>query len=82
MDAQAAEAALQRAITDALESAGYLGSEAILGDWHVMCEVTNLSEQGKTQYVNIIPGINGVPMHRVKGLIEVCAEMLDEQQEE
>jgi hypothetical protein len=74
------EEALVVAIGNALREAGHLREGDILGDWHLMCEITSLDpdSRGKTKYVNVIPGENGVPMHRVLGLIRVCCDMLKE----
>ncbi len=71
---------LAAAIGEALHASGFLRDGDVLGDWHVMCEVTSLEPdgQGITRYANLIPGENGIPMHRVRGLIEVCSGMLDD----
>lgn len=74
------EEALVVAIGNALREAGHLEDGDMLGDWHLMCEITSLDpdSRGRTQYVNVIPGEHGVPMHRVRGLIQVCSDMLEE----
>lgn len=74
------EEELAVAIGKVLAERGHLGEDEMLGDWHVMAEVSLLSpeERGKTKYVNIIPGEDGLPMHRVVGLIDICRELLDE----
>lgn len=74
------EEELAKAIGNVLRERGHLQGEELMGDWHVMCEVTMLApeDRGKTKYVNIIPGETGIPMHRVIGLIMVCTDMLKE----
>jgi hypothetical protein len=76
----AADERLAEAIGEALHASGFLREGEILGDWHVMCEVTMLDPEGRgrTKYANIIPGEQGIPMHRVRGLIDVCTELLDD----
>lgn len=73
----AVEARLVQAIGDVLVAMDALGEGHVMGDWHVMVEISNLESPGLTRYANIIPG-SGLPMHRVLGLIEVCTDMLEE----
>lgn len=77
--ASEAELALALAIGEVLQERGYLKTGEALGDYLVMCEVANWTDEGKgkTKYVNIVPGENGVPVHRLLGLIEVCGDLLD-----
>lgn len=75
-----AEGALVRAIGDVLRERGLIEDSEMIGDWHVMVEVTMLNPEsrGSTKYANIIPGENGIPIHRVLGLIDVCTDLLNE----
>jgi hypothetical protein len=76
-----AEEELAVAIGNALRERGHLGDGEMMGDWHVMCEVTSFTPDslGETKYVNIIPGENGTPLHRVIGLIMTCTDMLKDE---
>lgn len=74
-----AELALTRSIAEILEERGFIATGEALGDYLVMVEITNWTDdgQGRTKYVNVIPGDHGLPSHRVLGLIEVCGNLLD-----
>jgi len=77
--ASKAELDLGQLIAEVLQERGFLQDGEALGDYLVMAEVSNWTDegQGKTKYVNIIPGEYGISMHRVRGLIEVCSDLLD-----
>lgn len=77
--ASKAELDLTLAIGVVLQERGFLSEGEAVGDYLVMAEVTNWTDegQGKTKYANIIPGDHGLPSHRVLGLIEVCGDLLD-----
>lgn len=74
-----AELQLITAIADVLQERGYLADGLALGDFIVMTEITGWNDEmaGKTKYANIIPGENGIPAHRVTGLISVCSDLLE-----
>jgi hypothetical protein len=77
--ASKAELKLALLIGEVLTERGMLNDGEALGDFIVMCEVTNWTDEGRgnTKYANVIPGDNGLPSHRVLGLIEVCGQLLD-----
>jgi hypothetical protein len=77
--ATAAEEGLARAIGEVLAERGFLQDGGMLGDWLVMVEIAQLEQPDRTKYGNIIPGDNGMPAHRVLGLIQVCEDMLAEE---
>jgi hypothetical protein len=77
--ASKAELELTLAISAVLQERGFINDGEALGDYLVMAEVSNWTDagQGKTKYANVIPGDHGLPAHRVLGLIEVCGNLLD-----
>lgn len=69
---------LEARIGEVLQERGLIGDGETVGDFVVMAEINNFSADGagSTKYANVIPGENGIPAHRLLGLIEVCGDML------
>ncbi len=77
--ASEAELELTRAISAVLQERGFISDGEALGDYLVMTEISNWTDegQGKTKYANVIPGDHGLPTHRLLGLVEVCGDLLE-----
>ena len=71
-----AEDRLQRAAMDVLQEKEMLRDGDVLGDFIMMCEISNFTGDGtSTTYANILPPDRQVPSHRIVGLIDVCSDL-------
>lgn len=59
-----------------LQEKGLLREGEALGDFVMMCELTNWAdEKAPTRYAIILPSDRTLPPHRLAGLIQICSEI-------
>jgi hypothetical protein len=82
--ASKAELELQLNLMEILQEKGMLQEGEALGDFIVMLEISNWAEQtGRTRYANILPPEETpIPIHRVVGLVSVCTDLLQAEDDE
>lgn len=79
-----ADAKLEHAIGECAKAYGYIGEGQAVGDWLCYVEVTSFDQAlaGRTRYVVLLPGSEGIPWHRILGLHVLAGKELDDQRNE
>jgi hypothetical protein len=75
-----ADSQLERSIGDVMRAYELMPEDGVIGDWVVAIEVVLFAEEsrGQTKYCYLTPG-DGVPSHRLYGLLNVTMDTLKQE---